>query len=79
MPQSSNAETAGELATRRVLLVDDDQTIRDVLTEALGVQPAPDWLVAYGRTLRVGAFPIGIDAADFARMMRSAKARRMRA
>ncbi|WP_337187806.1 trehalose-6-phosphate synthase [Phenylobacterium sp.] len=49
-----------------------------VLTEAGGEQPEPDWLKAFGRTLQVGAFPIGIDAADFARMKASARARRMR-
>ena len=49
-----------------------------VLTEARGAQPGPDRLAAHGRTLKVGAFPIGLDAADFARMLRSPKARRMR-
>jgi trehalose 6-phosphate synthase len=49
-----------------------------VLGEAGGAQPAPDRLKAFSRTLKVGAFPIGIDAADFARLLRSAKARRMR-
>jgi trehalose 6-phosphate synthase len=49
-----------------------------VLGEARGSQPAPSVLKAFGKTLQVGAFPIGIDAADFARMLRSAKARRMR-
>jgi len=49
-----------------------------MLTEAHGGQPAPGLLKAFGKTLQVGAFPIGIDAADFARMLKSAKARRMR-
>jgi trehalose 6-phosphate synthase len=49
-----------------------------VLAEAQGAQPGPGLLRAFGRTLRVGAFPIGIDAADFARMLRSPRARRMR-
>jgi len=49
-----------------------------VLFEAGGQQPGTDRLQAFGRTLRIGAFPIGIDAADFARMLKSAKARRMR-
>jgi trehalose 6-phosphate synthase len=49
-----------------------------VLVEAGGSQPAPDRLKAFGRTVKVGAFPIGIDAPDFARMLRGATARRMR-
>ena len=49
-----------------------------VTAEARGSQPSPDTLKAYGRTLKVGAFPIGLDAADFARMLKSARARRMR-
>jgi trehalose 6-phosphate synthase len=49
-----------------------------VLVEAGGSQPAPDRLKAFGHTLKVGAFPIGIDAPDFARMLRGATARRMR-
>jgi trehalose 6-phosphate synthase len=49
-----------------------------VLSEAGGSQPTPGKLKAYGRSLQVGAFPIGLDAADFARMLKSAKARRMR-
>jgi trehalose 6-phosphate synthase len=48
------------------------------LVEAGGSQPNPDTLKAFGRTLKVGAFPIGLDAAEFARMLRSPKARRMR-
>lgn len=49
-----------------------------VLSEADGSQPGPDRLKAFGRELQVGAFPIGIDTADFARMMTSSRARRMR-
>jgi trehalose 6-phosphate synthase len=49
-----------------------------VLVEAGGAQPAPDRLKAFGHTLKVGAFPIGIDAPDFARMLRGPTARRMR-
>jgi trehalose 6-phosphate synthase len=49
-----------------------------VLVEAAGSQPSSDTLKAFGRALKVGAFPIGLDAAEFARMLRSSKARRMR-
>jgi trehalose 6-phosphate synthase len=49
-----------------------------VLAEAGGAQTSPGHLKAFGRKLHVGAFPIGIDAADFARMLRSPRARRMR-
>jgi trehalose 6-phosphate synthase len=49
-----------------------------VLVEAGGTQPGADRLRAFGHTLKVGAFPIGIDAPDFARMLDSATARRMR-
>jgi trehalose 6-phosphate synthase len=49
-----------------------------VLNEVGGAQPDPGRLKAFGRTVKVGAFPIGIDAPDFARMLKSAKARRMR-
>jgi trehalose 6-phosphate synthase len=49
-----------------------------VLTEAGGSQTAPDCLKAFGRSLNVGAFPIGIDAADFARLLKTPRARRMR-
>jgi len=49
-----------------------------VLNEAGGSQPEPGRLKAFGRSLQVGAFPIGIDAPEFARMLKSAKARRMR-
>jgi len=49
-----------------------------VLAEAHGAQPAPGELAAFGRQLKVGAFPIGIDSVDFARMLGSSRARRMR-
>jgi trehalose 6-phosphate synthase len=49
-----------------------------VLSEAGGSQPAPSQLKAFGRSLQVGAFPIGLDAEDFARMVKSPRARRMR-
>jgi trehalose 6-phosphate synthase len=49
-----------------------------VLNEAGGSQPEPGRLKAFGRSLRVGAFPIGIDAPEFAQMLKSPKARRMR-
>jgi trehalose 6-phosphate synthase len=49
-----------------------------VLIEAGGSQPAPGELRAFGRKVTLGAFPIGIDAADFARMMKTSRARRMR-
>jgi trehalose 6-phosphate synthase len=49
-----------------------------VLVEANGAQPDPVRLKAFGRTLKVGAFPIGIDAPEFARMLKSSTARRMR-
>ena len=49
-----------------------------VLFEAEGSQPGTDRLRAFGRTIKVGAFPIGIDAPEFAQMLRGATARRMR-
>jgi len=49
-----------------------------VLSEAGGEEVSPGRLKAFGRKLEVGAFPIGIDAADFARMLKNARARRMR-
>ena len=49
-----------------------------VVNEAAGKQVAGGKLKAHGRTLKVGAFPIGIDAPDFARMLKTARARRMR-
>jgi trehalose 6-phosphate synthase len=48
------------------------------LFEAGGSQPGTDRLRAFGRTIKVGAFPIGIDAPEFARMLRGVTARRMR-
>ena len=49
-----------------------------VIAEGHGSQPTPGALTAYGQTLKVGAFPIGLDAVDFARLMKSSRARRMR-
>jgi trehalose 6-phosphate synthase len=49
-----------------------------VLAEAGGAQTGPGRLTAFGRSLKVGDFPIGIDAADFQRMLRSGRSRRMR-
>jgi trehalose 6-phosphate synthase len=49
-----------------------------VLSEAGGSLLRPGLLKAFGRELEVGAFPIGIDAQDFARMLTSSRARRMR-
>jgi len=49
-----------------------------VLSEAGGEQTGPGRLRAFGRELEVGAFPIGLDSADFARMLKTSKARRMR-
>jgi trehalose 6-phosphate synthase len=49
-----------------------------VLSEADGSVLSPGRLRAFGRDLEVGAFPIGIDAADFARMVASPRARKMR-
>jgi trehalose 6-phosphate synthase len=48
-----------------------------VLAETDGAQLGDGVLKAFGRTVTVGAFPIGIDAKVFARSMRSARARRM--
>ena len=48
-----------------------------VLSEADGAVVRRDCLRGFGRLLEVGAFPIGIDAADFARMLKTSKARRM--
>ena len=49
-----------------------------VVTEAGGKHLGDGQMKAHGRTLKVGDFPIGIDAPDFARMLRSPRARRMR-
>ncbi len=45
-----------------------------VLSEAEGRVDRPGFLHAYGRTVRVEAFPIGIDARDFTRMVGSPRA-----
>lgn len=44
-----------------------------VLTEAKGVMVGSD-LRAFGRTVKVGVFPIGVDAAEFAEMAQSERA-----
>ncbi|CAN5830142.1 alpha,alpha-trehalose-phosphate synthase (UDP-forming) [soil metagenome] len=44
-----------------------------VLTEAKGVMVGAD-LRAFGRTVKVGAFPIGVDAVEFAQMAKSERA-----
>jgi trehalose 6-phosphate synthase len=49
-----------------------------VLNEAGGEQLGPGLWKAFGRTVRIGAYPIGIDAADFAKLVRSQRAVRMR-
>ncbi|WP_395673808.1 trehalose-6-phosphate synthase [Phenylobacterium sp.] len=49
-----------------------------VLAEADGEHSGPGAMKAFGRTVRLGEFPIGIDAVDFARMVDTPKARRMR-
>jgi trehalose 6-phosphate synthase len=49
-----------------------------VLNEAGGEAAAGGVLAAFGRRVKVGAYPIGIDAADFARLVRSPRAARMR-
>ena len=49
-----------------------------VLSEADGAVIRPGLLKGFGRHLELGAFPIGIDAAEFARMVKSSRARRMR-
>ena len=48
-----------------------------VLSEGHGEQAGHGVWKAYGRTVKVGAYPIGIDAADFAKLVRSPRARRM--
>ena len=45
-----------------------------VLTEARGAVVADDRMRAFGRTVQIGAFPIGIDAADFAELVTSPRA-----
>jgi trehalose 6-phosphate synthase len=49
-----------------------------VLSEAGGKHAGRGKLKAFGRTVEVGAFPIGIDAEDFAHMLKGSRARRMR-
>jgi trehalose 6-phosphate synthase len=49
-----------------------------VLSEAGGENSGAELLKAFGRTVRVGAFPIGIDAKAFADMLHGPRARRMR-
>ncbi|MFC3068117.1 alpha,alpha-trehalose-phosphate synthase (UDP-forming) [Phenylobacterium soli] len=49
-----------------------------VLSEAGGEKVGDDLFKAFGRSVRVGAFPIGIDAPDFARLIKTNRARRMR-
>jgi trehalose 6-phosphate synthase len=49
-----------------------------VLSEAGGEKVDCNVLRAFGRTVRVGAFPIGIDAEDFGRLLKTTRARRMR-
>ncbi|MEW5684961.1 MAG: alpha,alpha-trehalose-phosphate synthase (UDP-forming) [Pseudomonadota bacterium] len=49
-----------------------------VINEASGVAVRDGCLKAFGREVEVGAYPIGIDAEDFARAMKSPRARRMR-
>jgi trehalose 6-phosphate synthase len=45
-----------------------------VLSEAGGERLGPDRLRAFGRTVRAGVFPIGIDAPDFARLLAGRRA-----
>jgi trehalose 6-phosphate synthase len=49
-----------------------------VLNEAAGEQLGPGVWKAFGRTVQVGAYPIGIDAKDFQKLVRSPRAVRMR-
>ena len=46
-----------------------------VVSEAEGVQVRPGCVRGFGRLLDVGAFPIGIDAPGFARLLKSVKNR----
>ncbi|HEY9216680.1 MAG TPA: alpha,alpha-trehalose-phosphate synthase (UDP-forming) [Phenylobacterium sp.] len=48
-----------------------------VAAEVSGDKLSGGRLRAFGRTLKVGAFPIGIDAPEFAQIVRSPRARRM--
>lgn len=55
----------------------DKRAFRDyVINEAGGSAPDDDRLSCYGRTVRVGAFPIGIDAREFVQMAESPEAGR---
>ena len=45
-----------------------------VLTEAGGALIDADHMRAFGRTVQIGAFPIGVDAADFAELVDSPRA-----
>lgn len=47
-----------------------------VLSEAGGARTGEGGMRAYGRTARIGAFPIGVDAQDFADLTHSEAARR---
>ncbi|MBA4794727.1 alpha,alpha-trehalose-phosphate synthase (UDP-forming) [Phenylobacterium sp.] len=47
-----------------------------VVAEAGGEKLSPDCLKAFGRVVQTGAFPIGIDAGDFAEMLTSERANR---
>jgi trehalose 6-phosphate synthase len=47
-----------------------------VLTEAGGAVLPGDRMRAFGRTVQIGAFPIGVDAADFAELVKSPRALR---
>jgi trehalose 6-phosphate synthase len=49
-----------------------------VLAEGDGEKVADDVVRAFGRTVRIGAYPIGIDAKDFSRLLKTNRARRMR-
>jgi trehalose 6-phosphate synthase len=48
-----------------------------VLSEAGGERLDDDAMSAFGRTVTVGAFPIGIDAVDFAKMLKTVRGRQM--
>jgi trehalose 6-phosphate synthase len=49
-----------------------------VMAEAGGEKVGEDVFKAFGRTVRIGAYPIGIDAKEFQRSLKSSRARRMR-
>jgi trehalose 6-phosphate synthase len=57
---------------------DYSQAFEDYVLSEAGGEKDGDTLRAFGRAVKVGAFPIGIDAKDFARLLKSARARRMR-